>query len=65
MIDMVQNQVMIDGVIEPQAVCASIVKKTKRVAKILSPPAQGEDEPICEVVASEVNLLCSCSIISY
>ncbi|PHU15664.1 hypothetical protein BC332_16869 [Capsicum chinense] len=63
MIDMVQNQVMIDGVIEPQAVCASIVKKTKRVAKILSPPAQGEDEPICEVVASEVSRLTTVELI--
>ncbi|MCD7461407.1 Heavy metal-associated isoprenylated plant protein 9 [Datura stramonium] len=55
MIDMVQNQVTIKGVIEPQAVCDRISKKTKRVAKVLSPLPAAEGEPIPEVVASQVS----------
>ncbi|KAK4351043.1 hypothetical protein RND71_030356 [Anisodus tanguticus] len=54
-IDMAQNQVTIKGVIEPQAVCDSITKKTKRVAKVLSPLPAAEGEPIPEVVASQVS----------
>ncbi|CAN4099140.1 unnamed protein product [Withania somnifera] len=57
MINMEQNQVTINGVIAPQAVCDRIVKKTNRVAKILSPLPQAEDESVCEVVASEVSRL--------
>ncbi|KAH0749823.1 hypothetical protein KY290_029055 [Solanum tuberosum] len=49
MIGMEQNQVTISGVIEPQAVCARIVKTTKRTAKVFSPLPQAEDEPIPEV----------------
>ncbi|CAN4089444.1 unnamed protein product [Withania somnifera] len=52
---MAQNQVTIKGVIEPQAVCDSISKKTKRVAKVLSPLPPAEGEPIPEVVASQVS----------
>lgn len=55
-IDMAQNQVTIKGVIEPQAVCDRITKKTKRVAKVLSPLPEAEGEPIPEVVASQVIL---------
>ncbi|XP_019226327.1 PREDICTED: heavy metal-associated isoprenylated plant protein 9 [Nicotiana attenuata] len=54
-IDMAQNQVTIKGVIEPQAVCDRITKKTKRVAKVLSPLPEAEGEPIPEVVASQVS----------
>ncbi|XP_059304432.1 heavy metal-associated isoprenylated plant protein 9-like [Lycium ferocissimum] len=54
-IDMAQNQVTIKGVVEPQAVCDSITKKTKRVAKVLSPLPAAEGEPIPEVVASQVS----------
>ncbi|KAJ8536970.1 hypothetical protein K7X08_035371 [Anisodus acutangulus] len=54
-IDMAQNQVTIKGVIEPQAVCNSITKKTKRVAKVLSPLPAAEAESIPEVVASQVS----------
>ncbi|KAJ8554223.1 hypothetical protein K7X08_024901 [Anisodus acutangulus] len=54
-IDMAQNQVTIKGVIEPQAVCDSITKKTKRVAKVLSPLPAAEGEPIPQVVASQVS----------
>ncbi|KAL4363040.1 hypothetical protein GQ457_04G013920 [Hibiscus cannabinus] len=53
-IDMAQNQVTIKGVIEPQAVCAKIMKKTKRRAKVVSPLPAAEGEPIPEVVASQV-----------
>lgn len=54
-IDMGKNQVTIKGVIEPQAVCDRISKKTKRVAKVLSPLPAAEGEPIPEVVASQVS----------
>ncbi|GMJ13628.1 HEAVY METAL ASSOCIATED PROTEIN 47 [Hibiscus trionum] len=54
-IDMAQNQVTIKGIIEPQAVCAKIMKKTKRRAKVLSPLPAAEGEPIPEVVASQVS----------
>ncbi|KAK8656150.1 hypothetical protein V6N13_108709 [Hibiscus sabdariffa] len=53
--DMAQNQVTIKGVIEPQAVCAKIMKKTKRRAKVLSPLPAAEGEPIPQVVASQVS----------
>ncbi|XP_057462029.1 heavy metal-associated isoprenylated plant protein 9-like [Actinidia eriantha] len=55
MIDMLQNQVTIKGVIEPQAVCAKIMKKTKRSARVLSPLPAAEGEPIPEVVNSQVS----------
>lgn len=55
---MEQNQVTISGVIEPQAVCASIVKETKRTAKVFSPLPLA-DEPIPGVVASQVNIFYS------
>ncbi|KAM7463605.1 hypothetical protein LguiA_031726 [Lonicera macranthoides] len=48
-IDMVKNQVTIKGVVEPQAICNKIMKKTKRRAKVLSPL------PSAEVVASQVS----------
>ncbi|KAL2558872.1 Heavy metal transport/detoxification superfamily protein [Forsythia ovata] len=54
-IDMAQNQVTIKGVVEPQAVCNRITKKTKRTAKVLSPLPEAEGEPIPEVVASQVS----------
>ncbi|XP_024992203.1 heavy metal-associated isoprenylated plant protein 9-like isoform X2 [Cynara cardunculus var. scolymus] len=52
--DMVKNQVTIKGVVEPQAVCDKITKKTKRSAKVLSPLPAVEGEPIPQVVASQV-----------
>ncbi|PSS04512.1 Heavy metal-associated isoprenylated plant protein [Actinidia chinensis var. chinensis] len=55
MIDLLQNQVTIKGVIEPQAVCAKIMKKTKRSARVLSPLPATEGEPIPEVVNSQVS----------
>ncbi|KAF7147329.1 hypothetical protein RHSIM_Rhsim03G0216900 [Rhododendron simsii] len=54
-IDMSQNQVTIKGVVEPQAVCAKIMKKTKRRARVLSPLPASEGEPIPEVVNSQVS----------
>lgn len=54
-IDMLQNQVTIQGVVEPQAVCAKIMKKTKRRARVLSPLPASEGEPIPEVVNSQVS----------
>ncbi len=54
-IDMLQNQVTIKGVIEPQAICNKIMKKTKRKAKVLSPLPAAEGESIPEVVASQVS----------
>uniref|UniRef100_A0A5B7AXD1 Putative DNA ligase 1 n=1 Tax=Davidia involucrata TaxID=16924 RepID=A0A5B7AXD1_DAVIN len=54
-IDMAKNQVTIKGVVEPQAVCTKIMKKTKRRAKVLSPLPAAEGEPIPEVVNSQVS----------
>lgn len=54
-IDMAQNQVTIKGIVEPQAVCMRIMKKTKRRAKVLSPLPAAEGEPIPDVVTSQVS----------
>lgn len=54
-IDMGQNQVTIKGLVEPQAICTKIMKKTKRRAKVLSPLPAAEGEPLPEVVASQVS----------
>ncbi|KAJ9174363.1 hypothetical protein P3X46_017391 [Hevea brasiliensis] len=54
-IDMAQNQVTIKGIIEPQAVCNRIMKKTKRRAKVLSPLPEAEGEPMPQVVTSQVS----------
>lgn len=56
-IDMTKNEVTIKGVVEPQAVCNRIMKKTKRGAKVLSPLPEAEGEPLPEVVTSQVLLL--------
>ncbi|XP_042015078.1 heavy metal-associated isoprenylated plant protein 9-like [Salvia splendens] len=53
--DMAKNEVTIKGVIEPEAVCSRIVKKTKRRAKVLSPLPQAEGEPMPDIVASQVS----------
>jgi hypothetical protein len=52
--DMAQNQVTIKGIVEPQAVCNKIMKKTKRRAKVLSPLPENEGEPMPQVVTSQV-----------
>ncbi|KAM2031195.1 hypothetical protein FF2_041732 [Malus domestica] len=54
-IDMAKNEVTIKGIVEPQAVCNKIMKKTKRIAKVLSPLPAAEGEAIPEVVASQVS----------
>lgn len=54
-IDMSQNQVTIKGIVEPQAICTKIMKKTKRRAKVLSPLPAVEGDPIPDVVASQVS----------
>ncbi|KAB2596905.1 neurofilament medium polypeptide-like [Pyrus ussuriensis x Pyrus communis] len=54
-IDMARNEVTIKGIVEPQAVCNKILKKTKRIAKVLSPLPAAEGEAIPEVVASQVS----------
>ncbi|KAL7183471.1 hypothetical protein ACSBR2_025806 [Camellia fascicularis] len=53
-IDMSKNQVTIKGVVEPQAVCTEIMKKTKRRTQVLSPLPAAEGEPIPEAVNSQV-----------
>lgn len=53
-IDMAKNEVTIKGIVEPQAICNKIMKKTKRRAKVLSPLPAAEGEPIPEVVTSQV-----------
>ncbi|KAJ0968907.1 hypothetical protein J5N97_021784 [Dioscorea zingiberensis] len=58
-INMVQNQVIIKGTVDPQALCSIIQKKTRRRANVISPlpPAEGDttntDTDI--VVASQVS----------
>lgn len=54
-IDMAKNEVTIKGIVEPQAICNRIMKKTKRRAKVLSPLPAAEGEPIPEVVTSQVS----------
>ncbi|KAL5568055.1 hypothetical protein UlMin_024630 [Ulmus minor] len=54
-IDMAKNEVTIKGIVEPQAICNKIMKKTKRKAKVLSPLPAAEGEPIPEVVTSQVS----------
>jgi len=55
-IDMAKNEVVIKGIVEPQGICNIITKKTKRMAKVISPLPEGEGEPIPEVVNSQVSL---------
>ncbi|PRQ55959.1 putative heavy metal-associated domain, HMA [Rosa chinensis] len=54
-IDMAKNEVTIKGIVEPQAVCNKIMKRTKRKAQVLSPLPAAEGEPIPEIVASQVS----------
>ena len=51
---MPKNQVTIKGVVEPNAICNRIMKKTKRMAKVLSPLPANQGEPIPELVTSQV-----------
>ncbi|OVA19929.1 Heavy metal-associated domain [Macleaya cordata] len=52
---MATNQITVKGIVDPQALCARIQKKTKRRAKILSPLPAAEGEPIPQVVTSQVS----------
>ncbi|KAL9315918.1 hypothetical protein ACSQ67_016919 [Phaseolus vulgaris] len=54
-IDMAKNEVTIKGIVEPQAICNIITKKTKRRASVISPLPEAEGEPIPEVVNSQVS----------
>ncbi|CAI8585734.1 unnamed protein product [Vicia faba] len=54
-IDMAKNEVTIKGIVEPQAICNTIIKKTKRRASVISPLPPAEGEPIPEVVNSQVS----------
>ncbi|KAK7385484.1 hypothetical protein VNO78_31206 [Psophocarpus tetragonolobus] len=54
-IDMAKNEVTIKGIVEPQAICNTITKKTKRRASVISPLPAAEGEPIPEVVNSQVS----------
>ncbi|GAU48710.1 hypothetical protein TSUD_303230 [Trifolium subterraneum] len=54
-INMAKNEVIIKGIVEPQAICNIITKKTKRTAKVISPLPEVEGEPIPEVVTSQVS----------
>lgn len=55
-IDMAQNQVTVKGIVDPQAVCTKIIKKTKRNAVVLSPPpAATEGDPTPEVATSQAS----------
>nr|XP_010934034.1 heavy metal-associated isoprenylated plant protein 9 [Elaeis guineensis] len=54
--DMVQNQLTIKGMVDPQALCSRIQKKTLKRARVLSPlpPAEGESKQE-QVVPSQVS----------
>ncbi|KAL2584906.1 hypothetical protein AAZV13_14G155800 [Glycine max] len=52
---MAKNEVTIKGIVEPQAICNAITKKTKRRASVISPLPEAEGEPIPEVVNSQVS----------
>ncbi|KAK7372865.1 hypothetical protein VNO80_06254 [Phaseolus coccineus] len=54
-IDMAKNEVTIKGIVEPQAICNIITRKTKRRASVISPLPEAEGEPIPEVVNSQVS----------
>ncbi|KAI3918529.1 hypothetical protein MKX01_041849, partial [Papaver californicum] len=54
-IDMGTNQITVKGIVDPQALCVRIQKKTKRRAKIVSPLPATEGEPIPQVVTSQVS----------
>ncbi|XP_030512748.1 heavy metal-associated isoprenylated plant protein 9 [Rhodamnia argentea] len=56
-IDMDKNQVTIKGVVEPQAVCNRITRKTKRRVEVISPQPPAEGEPLPQVVTSQVSEL--------
>ncbi|KAK7275941.1 hypothetical protein RIF29_17068 [Crotalaria pallida] len=53
--NMAKNEVTIKGIVEPQAICNTIIKKTKRRANVISPLPAAEGEPIPEVVNSQVD----------
>ncbi|KAI3411256.1 uncharacterized protein J3R85_018234, partial [Psidium guajava] len=54
-IDMDKNQVTIKGMVEPQAVCNRITRKTKRRVEVISPLPPAEGEPLPQVVTSQVS----------
>ncbi|KAG4381678.1 hypothetical protein GLYMA_15G198801v4 [Glycine max] len=55
-IDMAENEVTIKGIVEPQAICNIISKKTKKRAQVISPlPEAAEGEPIPEAVTSQAS----------
>ncbi|XP_030460408.1 heavy metal-associated isoprenylated plant protein 9-like [Syzygium oleosum] len=56
-IDMAQNQVTLKGIVDPQAVCNMIMKRTKRRVKVISPllPAAEGEAAAPQVVSSQVS----------
>lgn len=56
-IDMAQNQVTLKGIVDPQAVCNTIMKRTKRRVKVISPvlPAAEGEAATSQVVSSQVS----------
>ncbi|CAJ1974495.1 unnamed protein product [Sphenostylis stenocarpa] len=54
-IDMAKNEVTIRGIVEPQAICNIITKKTKKRAQVISPLPAPEGEPLPKVVTSQAS----------
>ncbi|XP_047326043.1 heavy metal-associated isoprenylated plant protein 9 [Impatiens glandulifera] len=54
-IEMETNQVTIKGIVEPQVVCSKLMKRTKRMARVLSPLPVSDDQPIPDIVTSQVS----------
>lgn len=51
---MAQNQVTLKGIVDPQAVCNRIIKKTKRRATVLSPLPPADGKAVPQVVPPQV-----------
>lgn len=54
MVDISKNEVTIKGIVDPQALCMRLQRKTKRTAKVLSPPPPAEGETQPQIVSSQV-----------
>ncbi|XP_022844543.1 heavy metal-associated isoprenylated plant protein 9-like [Olea europaea var. sylvestris] len=54
-VDMEKNQVTIMRVVDAQAVCDKIIKKTKRSVEVLSPSPVSEDKNMPEIVALQTS----------
>lgn len=64
-VDINKNEVMIKGIVEPQTLCTRLQKKTKRRAKVMSPPPTPEGDAVQPQIVSSQVLLTSLDNISF